>query len=370
MTNDDQQLRDLIHSLFEVQAQLESVKRSVAYKLACRGRRLFEFLVPPGGRLRAVHRACRWAAGVWLDEGLLMVGRRAKFKLSRAVRHLFRSGGDHHRGCAVRPAAEWPASGEQAAGDRRDFPSGRDAAPITRLNLVYHVTPIMHPENVWQWNVGELLKRIHVFNGRKIITVATPTGSESRAMDRPEAVIAAFAGHDVEFRFSPNDPLLREAPHFLPALREIASINPFEAVFYAHTKGVSHRDQLAVRAWTAAMYHHNLDRIDEVKRLLPRWPCVGIAKRHGNFEYLRLGLHRKEWKYFKRPWHGWHFSGTFWWVRQDRLFSRPDWDQIDLHAYAVEAYLANFFKAEDALSLAFDEIDDPYDPLSWRASAA
>ena len=141
-------------------------------------------------------------------------------------------------------------------------------------------------------------------------------------------------------------------------------------MFYAHAKGVSHRDQLAVRAWTAAMYHHNLDRIDEVKMLLPHWPCVGIAKRDGDFEYLRLGLHRHEWTYRKRPWHGWHFSGTFWWVRHDRLFSRPDWDQFDMHAYAVEAYLANFFKPEEAMSLAYDAIDDPYDPLSWRASAA
>jgi hypothetical protein len=370
MSDRDQQLRDAIRQLFEAQAQLDSVKRSVAYKLACRARSLFEFLVPPRGRLQSVHRAMRWAANVGLDEGLWMLGTRAIFKLSRAVRKQLRIGAEGRHASEVRLAAERQLSGERVFGEGASSPGSRDNVPITRLNLVYHVTPIMHPDNVWQWNVDELLKRIHVFNGRRIITVATPTGADARAMDCPERVIEAFAGHDVEFRFEANDPLLREAPHFLPALREIASTNPAEAVFYAHTKGVSHRSQVAVRAWTLAMYHHNLDRIDEVRQLLPRWPCLGIAKRHGNFEYLCLGLYRKEWAHRQRPWHGWHFSGTFWWVRHDKLFSRPDWDQIDMHAYAVEAYLANFFTSEEAISLAYDEIDDPYDPLTWRASAA
>jgi hypothetical protein len=387
MDHRDQQLRDAIRQLFAAQSQLSALKGSVAYKLACRAGNLFEYFVPRGGRLNGLRRAIRWAANVWLDEGLVMLGTRAAFKLSRAVRKLFGIGADGRR----EPVAEFvriPSPGSTPAGIHTNSATKKnpdqpnhavrsaetkdinDGPPITRLNLVYHVTPIMHPENVWQWNVGELLKRIHIFNGRRIITVATPTAADARAMDRPETVIDAFAGHEVEFRFAENDPRLREAPHFLPALREIASTNPSEAVFYAHTKGVSHRDQLAVRAWTAAMYHHNLDRIDEVQQLLPCWPCVGIAKRHGNFEYLRLGLHRKEWTYRRRPWHGWHFSGTFWWVRHDKLFSCIDWDKIDMHAYAVEAYLANFFKSEEAASLAYNEIDDPYDPLSWRASAA
>jgi hypothetical protein len=370
MSARDKQLVDAVRQLFEVQSQLASVKASIAYKLACRARSLFDFCIPPGGRLQGIHHAIRWAASVWLDEGLLMLATRAKFKIARSVRIRFRIGADGRRESDVRPAADRQLSEALRFGVMSGPQTPNAAEAVTRLNLVYHVTPIAHPENVWQWNVGELLKRIDLFNGRRIITVATPTRADARAMDPPEAVTEAFAGHDVEFRFAANDPLLREAPHFLPALREIASTNSTEALFYAHTKGVSHRDQFAVRAWTAAMYHHNLDRIDEVKRLLPRWPCIGIAKRHGNFEYLRLGLHRKEWTYRHRPWHGWHFSGTFWWVRHDRLFSRPDWDQIDMHAYAVEAYLANFFKSEEAASLAFDEIDDPYDPLTWRASAA
>lgn len=243
------------------------------------------------------------------------------------------------------------------------WPVAAAAPPITRLNLVYHVTPIRHPEEVWQWNVRELLQRIDCFNGRRIVTVVTST--RGRVMDSPETVVRAFAGHSVEFRFAPNDPKLREASHFVPALREIASENVNEAVFYAHCKGVSHLDQTAVRPWTAAMYHHNLDRIDEVRELLRRWPCVGIAKRYGQFENLSLGRPRGKLG-FKQRWRGWHFAGTFWWVRHDRLFSQPNWDKLPLHPYLVEAYLANFFEAHEAVSLAYDGIGDPYDRRIWE----
>lgn len=243
----------------------------------------------------------------------------------------------------------------------------RKPQPISRLNLVYHVTPIPHPDNVWQWNVAELLKRIHVFNGRRIITVVT--SSTGRTMDPPEVVAAAFAGHDVELRFAPNDPKLREGRHFIPALREIASVDPSESVFYAHGKGVSHLDQTIVRPWTAAMYHHNLDRIDEVRDLLSRWPCVGIAKRRGDFVRLSYGQPRKPGSLRRRPWHDWHYSGTFWWARHDSLFSRPDWDQIPQHAFAVEGYLANFFRPEEAVCLAYEDIPDPYNLAIWQDAA-
>ncbi len=245
---------------------------------------------------------------------------------------------------------------------------GPEVPALTRLNLVYHVAPIQHPDEVWQWNVRQLLKRIHHFNGRKIVTIVTST--TGWAMDSPKEVVEAFAGHDVEFRFAPNDPILREAPHFLPVMREIASTNPSEAVFYAHSKGVSHLDQRVVRTWTNAMYHHNLDRIDEVRDLLRRWPCLGIAKRYGYFENISLGPLGRNTKRAVPAWQDWHFAGTFWWARHDRLFSNPDWERIPLHPYVVEGYLANFFKSEEALCLAYDNIQDPYDPLTWQASAA
>lgn len=249
---------------------------------------------------------------------------------------------------------------------------GRVSPPLKRLNLVYFVFPLRHPEQVWQWNVAELLKRLPIFNGRRIITVATaPGGSlgKGRSVDPPEAVVEAFAGHNVEFRFVSNDPKRQEAPHFLAAMREVASTDPTEAVFYAHAKGVTRPIQggEAIRAWTAAMYRHNLDRIDEVADLLRRWPCVGIAKKYGFPEMFVEGRSRRVWGEGNRPWHGWHYAGTFWWARHDALFSRPDWDQIELFAYATEKYLANFFRADEAICLAYDDCARPYELATWHS---
>ncbi len=222
--------------------------------------------------------------------------------------------------------------------------------------------------------MAELLKRLPVFNGRRIVTVATaPGGSigKGRFVDPPEAVVEAFAGHDVEFRFVPNDPLRQEAPHFLTAMRELASTDPTEAVFYAHAKGVTRPIQggEAIRVWTTAMYRHNLDRIDEIADLLRRWPCVGIAKKYGYPEMFVKGRARRAWSEGDRPWHGWHYAGTFWWARHDALFSRPDWNQIELFAYATEKYLANFFRADEAFCLAYDDCARPYDLATWRSDA-
>jgi hypothetical protein len=250
-------------------------------------------------------------------------------------------------------------------------PIGRFPNPelpaITRLNLIYFIFPKRHPLNVWQWNVAELLKRIRHFNGRRLISIAT-AGSETNAgeIDPPEAVMEAFAGHDVEFRFAPNDAVRGEAPHFLPALREIASTNSCEAFFYAHAKGVSRGNQRAIRPWTSELYHHNLDRIDEVRDFLRRWPCVGAAKSYGYHPALLKGKSEPTWLEHGRAWHGWHYAGAFWWARHDALFSRPDWDQFEIYTYATEKYPANFFTSEEALCLAYDDCQFPYDPLVWH----
>src|SRR6185436_2968273 len=62
-----------------------------------------------------------------------------------------------------------------------------------RRNLIYHVYPV-RGNGVWQWNVAELLKRISLFNGKRVVAVAT-----DEATDGLDEVKAAFANHAVEF---------------------------------------------------------------------------------------------------------------------------------------------------------------------------
>jgi hypothetical protein len=121
----------------------------------------------------------------------------------------------------------------------------------------------------------------------------------------------------------------------------------------------------AIRAWSAAMYHHNLDRIAEVSDLLRHWPCVGIAKVYGFPDSFLWGKTENSFSENGRPWHGWHYSGTFWWARHQSLFSRPDWDQFELYNYASEKYLANFFRADEAICLAYDDCPQRYELATW-----
>lgn len=263
----------------------------------------------------------------------------------------FRILGDDAGRC---PAGRWPAG---------------DAPQVTRMNLAYFILPVRHPARVWQWNVAELLKRIDIFNGRRIITIATVEAGQQLSgmeVDSAATVIDAFAGHDVEFRLAPNDPDAHEARHFIAALRELASTDETEALFYAHAKGVTRQNQRPVRAWTSAMYHHNLDRIDEVRDALRRWPCAGIGKHYGLALPFLTGKPTQTWGEAQRPWHGWHFSGTFWWVRHDALFSIRDWDRVELYRYTPEKFLANYFTPDQAYCLVHDDIRHPHDPLTWH----
>jgi hypothetical protein len=384
----------------------------------------------PGGRIGGARRMLHNAFAVWRENGLATLAVRSASKLARICGHTFGIGAEGRRAWAaarremlIRSIAAEAATAEKSFeslrglteiahivrgncetcmhfedstcsllkgrkmdASRKSFPQtlldrraacpiglwpGRSSPPITRRNLVYFIFPLQHPERVWQWNVAELLKRISVFNGRRIVTVATvPGGSigKGRIVDPPEVVVESFAGHDVEFRFVPNDARRQEAPHFLSAMREVASTDPSEAVFYGHAKGVTRPIEggEAIRAWTAAMYHHNLDRFDEVSDLLRRWPCLGIAKSYGYPEIFAEGRACRTWGEGNRPWHGWHYAGTFWWVRHDALFSRPEWDQFEIFSYATEKYLANFFRAEEAFCLAYDNCTLPYELETWR----
>lgn len=297
------------------------------------------------------------------------------------------------KGAAWRcPLGKWP-------GDR---PAG---PPLTRFNLHYFICPLRHSDNVWQWNVAQLRKRLHRFNGRRLVTIASghvaaDIGRESRArayrhaaaiaspenvfeqgtcpprqpdaqareqdpptnidLDPADQVIEAFGSDasSIEFSVRPNNFALREAAHFLPALRELASVDPAEATFFAHAKGVSRgRNRQAIRLWTEAMYRQNLDRFDDVRELLRRWPCVGIAKRYHAPDH-----------WTGQQSHGWHYAGSFWWANHAALFSRPGWDAVLDHGWATEAYPGTVFTADEAFCLAKDNIAEPYNLAEWAAN--
>lgn len=193
-------------------------------------------------------------------------------------------------------------------------------------NLLYHLTPI----GDYEWNLSQLEKRLHLFNGRKIIIVAlTP---EQYLEAEGKLPMEDFPANIITYI---NNSELRETATLKILLTDLYlhRTDPNEITFYAHSKGVTLQDHAAVRLWTEAMHYFNLDCIDRVEELLKEYPIVGAFKRYGRHPHDRESR--------------WHYSGTFWWFRNKDLFER-DWTNIPMHRYGTEVYLSKLFTQKEA----------------------
>lgn len=240
-----------------------------------------------------------------------------------------------HRARQIRPFTRRPVVSSLS---ELQFANGVRA--VKRLNLIYHVCPL-ETNDGWKDNLGELMQRWSVFNGRKVLAIATGEGVHS-----PEAVKEFVGRSDAEYLQVPNDRELREVASFLPLLKEIQSTDPSEATFYAHTKSNSTADnQEGAWLWTLAMYRHLLDQPEVIRDALRQYAAVGCCKmiwpRGTRSPYptaLQAGT--------------WCFAGTFFWFRHDRVFTRrSQWHQIPQDRYGAEAWLSTLLDESECLSL-------------------
>lgn len=184
-----------------------------------------------------------------------------------------------------------------------------------KRNLLFHLYP--KTGSVWPWHVARLLERKDVWNGRRIVTVAT---DESTAP--PTAVKAVLSQLGAELFFERNSPDLGETAFFTNRLALLRSLDPEEATFYAHSKGATHEGPKleAVMRWTKAMYDLCLDSVPAVERALSLFAAVGCFRHMLNHAGSR-----------------WCYGGTFFWFKHSILFSR-DWMNIERTKYGTEGY--------------------------------
>lgn len=176
----------------------------------------------------------------------------------------------------------------------------------------------------------------YAFNGKKVIALKTGEG-----LHEPEVVKKEFPNDDsIEFLPIANDSDLCEVRGFTSLLEKISSLNQ-DITFYAHTKGVSPnqpKDGLPrIRRWRNIMYAYNLYDPGRIEYILQSYGCCGCFKKYGS-HHLSTGAE-------------WHFSGTFFWFKNLRLFSKPKWAELPDDRYAVEGYLANYFPEKSAFCL-------------------
>jgi hypothetical protein len=97
----------------------------------------------------------------------------------------------------------------------------------------------------------------------------------------------------------------------------------------------------------------NLDDWLAVKRQLDRYPMTGAFKMYGRFvTHRQMG--------------DWHYSGTFFWFRNQAVFSR-DYARVPDFYYGVEAWPGLLFNGKETGCVFLDGIKElPYLPRFWQ----
>lgn len=224
---------------------------------------------------------------------------------------------------------------------------------MPKRNLLYHIWPVAG--SMWKWNLDQLLQRIELFNGHRVMSIVHDQRSVT-----PDEVQQAVAGHGFRFVIARNDER-GEAINFAEMLRLIASRDPNEITFYGHAKGVKYEPDipLPIRRWSEVQYQVVLDDWLTVREQLQRYAMTGPFKRYGRFE----------------PHHNladWHYSGTYFWVRHAHLFAREH-QNIPQFYGGVETWPGTVFRKEETACVFIDDLGPsrahhPYYPEFWRTA--
>jgi hypothetical protein len=240
--------------------------------------------------------------------------------------------------------------GIQSCTDCLDWERGNDPFPAAPIrHLLYHIWP--KARNIWQWNLNQLLKRIDLFNGRRIVGIVDGQGS-----DHPEVVQEYLGDAVTDYVILPNDRMRREVQTFEPLWSRLETQSGREAIFYAQAKGQQYAEGHQA-LWTETCYKTCLDYWPLVQRTLEAFPIAGPFKKVGTY-FADLGSGST-----------WHFSGTFFWVRAKHIFAR-DWRHIDHNWYGMEAWPGLHFKPEEAGCLFHERTGtmDLYNHDYWRTT--
>jgi SAM-dependent methyltransferase len=149
----------------------------------------------------------------------------------------------------------------------------------------------------------------------------------------------ALAGAGCEVIRVANDPNRREVASFLPLFSRLAAHSaPGHVTLFGHAKGVTRPLSSTARRWVEAFEELYLDYWPVVAELLRRFPVVGAFKKNG------AGWPSEE------SLSDWHFSGSWFWVRNAELFAR-DWTRIDHFWGGIESYPSLHFTSGEAANL-------------------
>lgn len=237
-----------------------------------------------------------------------------------------------HNACSV---CGCPLDHDNVLGDKLSWEVSKcpeDRWP--RRHLLFHIWPRKLSAGTWQRNLDQLKQRWSLFNGKRIIAVATSTDSHDF-----ETVQEYMRGYECEWIHVENDHNLREVKTFLPLFERIEGLSGY--TFYAQGKGVTKpvNPGVSIHPWATAMYEVLLDHWPLAEKMLQTHPIAGCFKKSvpGAFQGSRCQ---------------WHYSGSFCWIRNDELWRR-NWRAIEQVWFGIESWPSMIFSDAEAACLFF-----------------
>lgn len=223
-------------------------------------------------------------------------------------------------------------------------------APVSRAitgewprHLIYHLYPVR--ASVWRENIEELKRRIAVFTGRRIVSVVFDETTEPR-----DVVLRELAELEADVRCLDNNRLLGEGVTLQPALEELVTLPGI--TFYAHAKGVTHRDSSVVFGLWAKRMYTLMDRLDEVSQRLMFCGFCGLIRATG--QPVGEGPHQ------------WHYPGSFYWFRNDVVAQRG-FSVDHQNRFLAEKFPSYIVRFTESAAL-YSELlqDNPYVRETWE----
>lgn len=212
-------------------------------------------------------------------------------------------------------------------------------------NLLYHVYPL---GDKWKWNIDQILARIDIFNGRRIVAIAVDETTASA-----DDVRKYFGGAVHEYMVYENNRNRGEMVSFIPLLAQLQSTDTNQITFRAHAKGVAQKTKKAphIMDWTEMLYATNLDDLSLVEDQLTEFAMTGACRK---------------WDQFKKSQRLPTYSGTFYWFRNCYVYSRK-WRDVPMMRWGCEAWPGRMFSPSETACTFWDNTGSMYSTEYWES---
>ena len=201
---------------------------------------------------------------------------------------------------------------------------------------------LFHKEGL-AWKLTNISPHEGQFDGKKIACIAM----DEETMQL-ENVLRLMEDHMVEFdHVIPviNDPKQRETRYFLTMLASV--IDEPGLTFYCHSKGVwqgkSNRDAYrGAKKWVKLLYEENLGNPAMVDTAMEQYTFGGVLRA------------RKPHRLVPVPW---HYSGTFFWINNQKLRNHNWARHAHWGRYGTEAYPGGIVDVNESVCFKYDHFD-------------